>query len=74
MIMPRNPHTNIVDSELSSETKTYCSHGYRCNDTMQGQLPQDFWRNVDFQNGTRPNGARFAQRKSCFLLSSYLLS
>ncbi|KAF8960059.1 hypothetical protein BDZ97DRAFT_1835279, partial [Flammula alnicola] len=60
MIMPRNPHTNIGDSEYPGGMKTYCSPAGRYS-SLQGQLPPDFWSNVQFQTGYSSRGARFAQ-------------
>ncbi|KAG8727025.1 hypothetical protein FRC12_022863, partial [Ceratobasidium sp. 428] len=44
MIMPRDPHTNIGDSEHPGGMKTYCSPNGRYNST-QGQFPANFWSN-----------------------------
>ncbi len=60
MIMPRTPHTNIGDSEHPGGMKTYCTPAGRY-DSRQGQLPADFWRNIEFKKGTGKNGGRFAQ-------------
>ena len=64
MIMPMDPHTNIVESERLGRTKTYCSQGHRCNPQMQGQLPPDFWTNVNLERGNGINGAGYVQRES----------
>jgi len=64
MIMPRDPHTNIGDSEHTGGMKTYCSPSGRYS-TTQGQLPSDFWSNVEFKTGTSSRGARFAQLTGC---------
>ena len=55
-----NPHTNIGDSEVPGGMKTYCSPAGRYSPD-QGQLPPDFWSNVEFKSGTSSRGARFAQ-------------
>ncbi len=60
MIMPRTPHTNIGDSEHPGGMKTYCTPAGRY-DSRQGQLPADFWRNIEFKKGRGKNGGRFAQ-------------
>lgn len=70
MIMPRDPHTNIGDSEYPGGMKTYCSPSGRYS-TIQGQLPPDFWSNVEFKTGTSSRGARFAQ---CMLPFIYELN
>jgi hypothetical protein len=64
MIMPRNPSTTIGNSETPGGTKTYCSPQGRYS-SQQGQLPADFWSNVDFQSGYSSRGARFAQLTGC---------
>ncbi|XP_006459003.1 hypothetical protein AGABI2DRAFT_200902 [Agaricus bisporus var. bisporus H97] len=64
MIMPRNPNTNIGDSEHPGGTKTYCSPAGRYSST-QGQLPPDFWSNVEFKTGHSSSGGRFAQLTGC---------
>lgn len=64
MIMPRNAHTNIGDSEVPGGMKTYCSPAGRYSPD-QGQLPPDFWSNVEFKSGTSSRGARFAQLTGC---------
>jgi len=64
MIMPRDPHTNIGDSEHPGGMKTYCSPAGRYS-SQQGQLPADFWSNVAFVTGKGRNGQRFAQLTGC---------
>jgi len=61
MIMPRDPHTNIGDSEHPGGMQTYCSYP----NPSQGQLPPDFWRNVEFVAGTGPGGGRYVQLTGC---------
>lgn len=65
MIMPRFPNTNIGDSEYPGGMKTYCSPAGRYS-SEQGQLPPDFWSNVEFKTGYGPQGGRYAQRESAF--------
>jgi hypothetical protein len=60
-ILLRNPHTNIGDSETPGGMKTYCSPAGRYSPN-QGQLPADFWRNVEFKSGKGRGGGRFVQR------------
>ncbi|KAH9043693.1 hypothetical protein EDB85DRAFT_711319 [Lactarius pseudohatsudake] len=64
MIVPRTPHTNVGDSEHPGGMKTYCTPAGRY-DSRQGQLPADFWRNIEFKKGTGKNGGRFAQVTGC---------
>ena len=65
MIMPRDPHTNIGDSEHPGGMKTYCSPAGRFDNPLQGQLPADFWSNVEFKSGISGRGARYAQLTGC---------
>ncbi|TFK33463.1 hypothetical protein BDQ12DRAFT_691142 [Crucibulum laeve] len=64
MIMPRDPHTNIGDSEHPGGMKTYCSPSGRYS-TQQGQLPANFWSNVALKTGNGPTGQRYAQLTGC---------
>jgi len=64
IIVPRDPHTNIGDSEHPGGTKTYCSPAGRYSPN-QGQLPPDFWSNVAFKTGKGKKGGRFAQLTGC---------
>ena len=66
MIMPRNAHTNIGDSEYPGGMKTYCSPNGRY-DSKQGQLPAKFWKQVAFKSGKSSSGGRYAQRMYIFL-------
>lgn len=63
MIVPREPHTNVGDSEHPGGMKTYCSPDGRYS-SQQGQLPNDWWSNVAFKTGKGTNGQRYAQRES----------
>ncbi|KAF7368805.1 Allergen protein [Mycena venus] len=64
MIMPRNPHTNIGDSEHPGGMKTYCSASGHF-DPSQGLIPGGFWRNVAFKTGSGKKGGRYAQLTGC---------
>ncbi|KAF8622005.1 hypothetical protein AX15_007359 [Amanita polypyramis BW_CC] len=64
MIMPRQSHTDIGDSEQPGGTKTYCSPAGRYS-SQQGQLPADFWSNVEFKSGRSSSGGRYAQLTGC---------
>ena len=55
-----DPHTNIGDSEHPGGMKTYCTPAGRY-DSRQGQLPGDFWSNVEFKSGKGVNGGRYAK-------------
>jgi len=63
MIMPRNPHTNIGDSETTGGMQTYCSQAAKTSN-QQGLLASNFWSDVEFKIGTSP-GARFVQLTGC---------
>ncbi|THH19016.1 hypothetical protein EW146_g2077 [Bondarzewia mesenterica] len=64
MIMPRDPHTDIGDSEHPGGMKTYCTPAGRYS-SQQGQLPADFWSNIAFKSGKGKNGQRYAQLTGC---------
>ncbi|KAF8150956.1 hypothetical protein B0H34DRAFT_158271 [Crassisporium funariophilum] len=64
MIMPRYAHTNIGDSEYTGGMKTYCSPAAHSSPD-QGQLPPDFWSNVEFRSGISSRNARYAQLTGC---------
>ncbi|KAF6759815.1 hypothetical protein DFP72DRAFT_884292 [Ephemerocybe angulata] len=64
MIMPRNAHTTIGDSETPGGMKTYCSPTGKY-DSSQGTLPSNFWSNMEFKSGTSSRGARYAQLTGC---------
>ncbi|TFK27847.1 hypothetical protein FA15DRAFT_666082, partial [Coprinopsis marcescibilis] len=64
MIMPRDPHTNIGDSEHPGGMKTYCSPNGKY-DPSQGTLAPNFWSNVEFKTGFSSRGARYAQLTGC---------
>ncbi|KAJ3557666.1 hypothetical protein NM688_g1353 [Phlebia brevispora] len=64
MMVPRDPHTDIGDSERPGGTKTYCSPDGRYS-SEQGQLPSDWWSHVQFKTGKGKNGERYAQLTGC---------
>ncbi|CAE7200248.1 unnamed protein product [Rhizoctonia solani] len=64
IIVPRDAHTNIGDSEHPGGMKTYCSANGRY-DNSQGKLPDNFWSNIAFKSGTSSRGARYAQLTGC---------
>jgi len=47
--------------------KTYCSPGGKYS-PQQGELPANFWRNVEFRTGYGAGGGRYAQRKLHFTI------
>ncbi|KZP28922.1 hypothetical protein FIBSPDRAFT_728527 [Athelia psychrophila] len=64
MIMPRDPHTNIGDSEHTGGMKTYCSAAGRTSST-QGKFPDNFWSNVAYKTGKGKTGGKYAQLTGC---------
>ncbi|KAF9531440.1 hypothetical protein CPB83DRAFT_849026 [Crepidotus variabilis] len=62
LIVPKDPHTDIGDSEYPGGTTTYCSPaGHTSPD--QGIIPDAFWTNVTYMSGTKEG--RFAQLTGC---------
>ncbi|KAG9122287.1 hypothetical protein FRC07_001409 [Ceratobasidium sp. 392] len=60
LIVPRDAHTNIGDSESEGKMQSYCSAEAR-TDNSQGLLPNDFWKRVTFKTGNGKNGRPYAQ-------------
>jgi hypothetical protein len=57
-------HTNIGDSERPGGTKTYCSAAAK-HSSKQGELPPDFWSNVELKKGKGRAGQNYAQCQFC---------
>ena len=70
MIVPRDPHTDVGDSEHPGGMKTYCSSAGRSS-SQQGQLPDDFWSDVEFKTGKGTKGGRYAQCMYCLVLELF---
>ncbi|KAI9235664.1 MAG: hypothetical protein BYD32DRAFT_370655 [Podila humilis] len=64
VIVPRDPHTNVGDSEHPGGMTTYCSASAQTSD-LQGLLSPDFWSNVAYITGQGANGQRYAQLTGC---------
>ncbi|KAF9266391.1 hypothetical protein L218DRAFT_921913 [Marasmius fiardii PR-910] len=64
MIMPRDPYTNIGDSERPGGMVTYCSKAAKYDDS-QGDIPDGFWTKSEFLIGSNKSGKRFAQITGC---------
>ncbi|KAF8628296.1 hypothetical protein AX17_005999 [Amanita inopinata Kibby_2008] len=64
LIVPKDAHTNIGDSEYPGGETTYCTAAARTSQD-QGLLSDDFWRNVEFMQGNGVNGASFVQLTGC---------
>ncbi|KAG8705331.1 hypothetical protein FRC09_003023 [Ceratobasidium sp. 395] len=60
LIMPRNAHTNIGDSESEGQMQSYCSAEAHSDDS-QGLLPDNFWKRVTYKTGSGKNGQEYAQ-------------
>ncbi|KAM6495056.1 hypothetical protein JOM56_009679 [Amanita muscaria] len=57
-------HTNIGDSEHPGGETTYCTA--QANPSGgQGVLPDNFWSNIDLQQGNGVNGASYIQLTGC---------
>ncbi|KAF7325584.1 hypothetical protein MKEN_00408000 [Mycena kentingensis (nom. inval.)] len=65
MILPKNGHTNIGDSEHPGGMSNYCSREGLHNAPNAGSLPDNFWRNVEYKTG---NG--FVQLTGCINAAS----
>jgi len=64
LIVPRDAHTNVGDSEHPGGMKAYCSASAKTSDA-QGEMPSNFWLNVAFKSGKGRNGGRYAQLTGC---------
>ncbi|EIN14370.1 hypothetical protein PUNSTDRAFT_56512 [Punctularia strigosozonata HHB-11173 SS5] len=67
MIMPRDAHTNIGDSEYPGGEKTFCSDAARTSD-KQGRLPDNFWRSVEHK--TAHGAGKYTQLTGCIRVES----
>ncbi|KAJ8507777.1 hypothetical protein ONZ45_g9893 [Pleurotus djamor] len=64
MIVPRDRHANIGDSEHPGGMQTYCSSAGH-SDPKQGTLSPNFWRQVSYKVGHGPKGGRYVQLTGC---------
>ncbi|KAF8622305.1 hypothetical protein AX15_007116 [Amanita polypyramis BW_CC] len=64
IIVPKDSHTNIGDSEYNGGETTYCSAAGRSSPD-QGQLSNNFWRNVEYKTGNGVNGESYVQLTGC---------
>lgn len=55
-----------LDRDQRGGMKTYCSPEGRFS-PKQGQLPPDFWKDVEFKAGNGTHDGRFVQRE-CWIL------
>ncbi|KAF7318729.1 hypothetical protein HMN09_00385100 [Mycena chlorophos] len=65
MIMPKDAHTNIGDSERPGGTTTYCSPAAHNSSTAQGTFSDAFWTRVEYESGVGRGGQKFAQLTGC---------
>ncbi|KAG8899200.1 hypothetical protein FRB99_006874 [Tulasnella sp. 403] len=61
LIVPKNKHTNIGDSEHPGGMKTYCSKPSQ----GQGKLASNFWKNVSYKTGKGKKGKKWVQLTGC---------
>ncbi|KAJ7513057.1 hypothetical protein B0H11DRAFT_1787839 [Mycena galericulata] len=65
MIMPRDKHTNIGNSERPGGMQTFCSTAGHYS-SKQGSLPDNFWDKVAFKKGSNgKNGGKYSQLTGC---------
>ncbi|KAF8800087.1 hypothetical protein BYT27DRAFT_7263228 [Phlegmacium glaucopus] len=64
MIVPREAHTDVGDSETPGGMTSYCSADAKYSD-LQGEFSPDFWRDVDYITGQGLNGGRYVQLTGC---------
>ncbi|KAG8978007.1 hypothetical protein FRB90_008603, partial [Tulasnella sp. 427] len=62
MIVPKNKHTDIGDSEHPGGMTTYCS---KPTDPSQGKFASNFWKKVTLKNGTGKKGGKYIQLTGC---------
>jgi len=63
LIVPRDPHTNVGDSEHPGGMISYCSAAAEYS--QQQVLASNFWSNVAYVAGNGVNGGRYAQLTGC---------
>lgn len=64
LILPREPHTNIGDSEHPGGMKSHCTASAKTS-PEQGDLSSDFWINVALESGNGKNGQKYIQLTGC---------
>ncbi|KJA16121.1 hypothetical protein HYPSUDRAFT_148164 [Hypholoma sublateritium FD-334 SS-4] len=62
LVVPKDAHTNIGDSEYPGGTTVYCSPAAHFSPS-QGLMPGDFWANVEYTTGE--GSGRYAQLTGC---------
>ncbi|KAH7334665.1 hypothetical protein B0J17DRAFT_617735 [Rhizoctonia solani] len=67
LIMPREPGVTVGDSESPGKMQAFCSPSAR-TDQSQGELPGNFWRNVNYATGTGSGGQQWVQLTGCINL------
>jgi len=67
LIVPKNKHTNIGDSEYPGGETTYCANPHN----GQGKMPSDFWTHVTISHGTgKKSGKKYIQMAGCIKAST----
>ncbi|KAF8147997.1 hypothetical protein B0H34DRAFT_679934 [Crassisporium funariophilum] len=64
LIVPKDAHTNIGDSEQPGGTMSYCTSSGKTS-SQQGDLPNNFWSNVAYSTGNGKNGGKYSQLTGC---------
>ncbi|PFH49459.1 hypothetical protein AMATHDRAFT_63159 [Amanita thiersii Skay4041] len=64
LIVPKDAHTNIGDSEHPGGMTTYCTSQGRSS-PEQGLLPDNFWSQVAYTTGTGVKGGKYVQLTGC---------
>jgi len=64
LIVPKDPHINIGDSEHPGGTTSYCSAAAQ-TPGVGGELAPNFWSNVDYITGQGVDGGRYVQLTGC---------
>ena len=66
MIVPKNKHTNVGDSEHPGGMTTWCTSSAKTS-SKQGTIPSDFFKSgkVSYKTGTGKHGKKYAQLTGC---------
>jgi len=62
MIVPKNAHTNVGDSEYPGGMTSYCSAAAKTSNE-QGEFASNFWSNVEYTTGQ--GSGRYVQLTGC---------
>ncbi|KAG8958056.1 hypothetical protein FRC00_003102, partial [Tulasnella sp. 408] len=67
MIVPKDKHTDIGDSEYPGGMTTYCSNP---TDPSQGTFASNFWKKVTLKKAKGKNGKDYIQLTGCINVST----